>query len=274
MKKLKPFPYYGGKFYILKHILPLIPEHLCYVEVFGGSGIVLFNKPISKIEIFNDLDEEIYIFFKVLRQRKNELIELLQNTPYHRQELIDANNISENDDETEIARKFFVKATMSFNSQVGSYRGFSISKLKNSAVSYFNLIDSLNVIANRMKYVQIEKRDYKYMLTTYCNSKDVFAYLDPPYLRQTRNDYNNYKYEMTDQQHTEMLELCISSPAKMLISGYDSELYNNYLKGWNRKVIEVRAHSSSTSNNRSKVKPMRKEVLWYNYEINSLFCKE
>ena len=39
-----PISYYGGKQTMLKHILPLIPDHKLYTEAFCGGAAVLFAK--------------------------------------------------------------------------------------------------------------------------------------------------------------------------------------------------------------------------------------
>jgi hypothetical protein len=54
-----------------------------------------------------------------------------------------------------------------------------------------------------------------------------------------------------------------------MISGYDNELYNDYLKGWDKKEYRVASHSSKCIDR--GVKPKRTEVIWYNYKINHLF---
>jgi len=44
-KKRKPptfFKYVGGKHFLLKHLLPLIPQHKVYVEPFCGSAKLFF----------------------------------------------------------------------------------------------------------------------------------------------------------------------------------------------------------------------------------------
>lgn len=269
MSNLIAFKYYGGKFYLLKHILSLIPPHSCYVEVFGGSGVVLLNKPVSKVEIFNDLNNEVYTFFKALREKPEELIRLLELTPYHRRELTNICQYN-NDSELEIARKFFVKVNMNFNAISGPRISYSISINRNVAAAYSSKINNLNKVLNRLRRVTFENKDFIFIFKNYLKESKVFAYLDPPYIHSSRKTTgNDYKHEMTDEQHEEMLKLCVSSPAKILISGYDNELYNDYLKNWNRKEIKTKAYSSSSPNNRSK--PSRIEVLWYNYKINHLF---
>jgi len=54
------FPFPGGKSYLAPWIIEHFPEHKCYVEVFGGSGAVLVNKPESHTEVYNDLDGDLF----------------------------------------------------------------------------------------------------------------------------------------------------------------------------------------------------------------------
>ena len=79
-------------------------------------------------------------------------------------------------------------------------------------------------------------------------------YIDPPYLLGTRAG-KQYKHEMTDADHEEMLKELLQSKAKIMISGYESEMYNDYLKEWNKKTFDSCAEYG---------KP-RKEVIWMNY---------
>lgn len=80
-------------------------------------------------------------------------------------------------------------------------------------------------------------------------------YLDPPYLLGTRHG-KQYKHEMSDEEHEELLEDVLQSKAKIMISGYDSEMYNEYLKNWNR--IELKSCAEHGK--------QRLEVVWMNYE--------
>lgn len=61
-----PITYYGGKQNMLKHILPLIPEHDLYCEPFCGGAAVFFAKQPAKINVINDLNVNIINFYKTV----------------------------------------------------------------------------------------------------------------------------------------------------------------------------------------------------------------
>lgn len=92
MTKLTPFYWYGGKTSHLKFLLPLINStpHSTYVESFGGSAAVLLNKEPSGVEVYNDIYSDVVNFFRILRDKKDELIESISLTPYSREEFADS----------------------------------------------------------------------------------------------------------------------------------------------------------------------------------------
>ena len=106
------------------------------------------------------------------------------------------------------------------------------------------------------RHVQIENLPALDLIKRY-DTKDVFIYLDPPYLRNTRKKYL-YKYEMEDNEHEELLKTITKHPGRILISGYENEMYNNYLSKW-------RKHNKKTV---AEGGLKRKEVLWMNYDID------
>ncbi len=76
-----PVKWHGGKHYLWRRIVEQFPPHHTYVEPFGGCASVLLNKPLAKVEIYNDLDERITRLFRVLRDQGQELQRLLALTP-------------------------------------------------------------------------------------------------------------------------------------------------------------------------------------------------
>jgi len=79
------FKYLGGKHFLLKELLKRIPPHDVYVEVFGGSADLLFHKPPSKIEVYNDIDGDLVNLFEVVRNNFDEFHEKAKWLLYSRQ---------------------------------------------------------------------------------------------------------------------------------------------------------------------------------------------
>ncbi len=251
--------YPGAKNRIAPWIIDHIPEHSVYVEPYFGSGAVFFNKKPCKIETINDLNSDVVNYFKVLRDKADELIRLLELTPYGRDEYNNAYSIADNDTDIEKARKFVVKCFMGFGCSNLYKNGFRSSQQSNSphtTKAWCELPETLRKATARLKNAQIENLSAIEIINRY-NTKDVFIYADPPYLLDTRKGYL-YKHEMTDEQHIELLELLINHPGKVMISGYENDLYNATLKGWEK------AYKSTTAEQGLQ----RQEVIWMNYEVN------
>ena len=109
-------------------------------------------------------------------------------------------------------------------------------------------------IAERLRMVQIENRPAVEVIERF-NYSNVFMYIDPPYVLGTRTG-KQYKHEMSDSDHEELLKLLLQSKAKIMLSGYESEMYNDYLNGWEKKQFSSCAEHG---------KP-RMETVWMNYE--------
>lgn len=95
-------------------IIEHFPEHRCYVEPFGGGGSVLLRKPRSYAEVYNDLDGEIVNLFTVARDRGDELVRLLELTPFSRDEF--QQSYEPTDDPLEQARRTIARSFMGFGS--------------------------------------------------------------------------------------------------------------------------------------------------------------
>ena len=80
-------------------------------------------------------------------------------------------------------------------------------------------------------------------------------YIDPPYVLSTRTR-EQYQYEMTDHDHIELLEILNQSEAQIILSGYASDLYDQYLSNWHRLEFSATAEQGLP----------RTEVLWLNFQ--------
>lgn len=251
--------YTGAKSRLATWICSYIPKHDVYLEPFAGSLAVLFNKPRCHIETVNDLHSEVVNFFKVLRDRPEELKRLIEQTPYSRQEY--DLSYQESDNEIERARRFCVRCWMGFGCSNLYHNGFKSGQQTHSpnpAKAWAELPQTMQQASERLKGVQIENLPALELIKRY-NTSDVFIYADPPYLLQTRKQYL-YNHEMSDEEHEALLLALLNHTGKVMISGYDNALYNHYLKGWEKVSKDTLAEGGLK----------RTEVLWMNYHDSQM----
>ena len=186
------FPWPGGKGRRSDWIISKMPPHDTYVEVFGGSAALLYNKPRSHNEVYNDLNDDLVQFFQVLRDREDELAEWVRNVPYSRslyEDWIDDFLRGRRpDDPIERAGRFWSLRYMQFAARPNKKAGFKVRNYWNPARTFENAKERLREIADRFRAVTIENRDYQKILQGYDapwndpDEPDVLFYLDPPYV--------------------------------------------------------------------------------------------
>jgi DNA adenine methylase len=238
--------YFGSKFRLAPWIISHFPEHEIYVDAFGGAAGVLLRKPRINNEVFNDLDGEIFNLFQVLRNptQSHKLIEQIELTPFHRAEYFSSHNFT-TQDPIERARCLIARSFMSYSSSgtIKCLSGFSGSCKKGKttdATVWAKIPHNLAMICKRLKGVIIENQPALKLIQMHDSNKTLF-YLDPPYLPETRTSKNIYQYEMTFSEHELLLKQINNLKGKVVISGYDCELYNDYLVSWVKKKSFSRA---------------------------------
>lgn len=264
MRRIKALKYPGSKWNIAKKIVTMIPKHHSYIEPFFGSGAVLFNKSPSNIETINDLDRDVVNLFYCIREDSEKLARLVAATPFSREIYdsafkIDIFEIMMPDEPYHKALRFLIKCWQGHGFRTdGSKAGWK-NDVQGREKSYalrdwYKLPSNIIKVAERLRMVQIENSPAIEMIKRF-NYSNVFMYLDPPYLLKTRSG-KQYKHEMTDEEHEELLKTILQNEAKIMISGYESDMYNDYLKKWNKAYFTSCAEHNGT----------RQEVIWMNYE--------
>lgn len=259
------FGWYGGKFSHLEWLLPQLPYCKNYCEPFSGSAAVLLNRLPSLVETYNDLDGEVVNFFRVLRDQKKALIELIGLTPFSREEFYIACQPPELPlSDLERARRFFVRARqvrtgLAQTASLGRWancKDTSRAGMSGVVSRWLGSVMRLPEIADRLLRVQIENRPALEVITLY-DSSETFFYCDPPYPHESRGDSKAYGYEMTDAEHR-ALALCLHKIKGLAaVSGYRCALYDKLFSDWTRMDAPVK-HCHS-------IKKPRQEVLWINY---------
>jgi len=208
--------YPGGKTYLCLWVIDHFPAHEHYVEAFGGSAAVLLNKPPSRVEVYNDRDGDVVHFFRVLRERSDELVEWCRARPFskdlHERYSRQYYAGYRPDDDIERAGRFFYLRRSQFAAKYDGYSGFRSASETNHAQAYATSAADLERFADRLRNVQIENRDYRDLFDRF-DSPEVFWYLDPPYIQEGDGLYTGGPFDhATFVEHVRQLEgrWCIS----------------------------------------------------------------
>lgn len=254
--------YHGGKFRLASWIIPQMPAHVCYVEPFGGAAGVLLQKPRSYAEVYNDLDGEVVNLFRVLRdaEMNQRLQDACMLTPYSRDEFCAARQAT--DEPIERARRMVVRASMGFGSAAGiggnsGFRSDSKRKYATAAHLWERYPENLAAVCQRLQGVIIENKDALAVMRAH-DSEDTLHYIDPPYVPETRVKGNRYySHEMTVEGHEQLLAVARTMSGMVMISGYNTELYNDMLVGWSKTEKSARISAGRGTK-------VRTECMWLN----------
>jgi DNA adenine methylase len=240
--------YYGGKWNLAPWIISHFPPHKNYVEPCGGAASVLLQKPRSPLETYNDLDGNVVNFFRVLRDRPDELIRKIRLTPWAREEYRNHYEPAP-DDEVERARRFWVGSVFGISGMPFSSSGMRMVKntdhAPNGLLPWMVIdVSFLEIIARRLRMVQIESKQFDQFVREY-DHVDALIYFDPPYVHSERTNISEYVFEWNDSQHIESAELMRACSGFVVVSGYACPLYAELYEahGWQRVDKEAQTNS-------------------------------
>lgn len=250
----KLFAYPGGKWPIRNLVVSCFPKHTTYVDVFGGSAAILITKEPSDGEVFNDKNEHIVNFFRVVKHRPAELAERARHWIHSRLLWIETKDVPPPVDEMEKAFRFWVLLADSFGA-----RGMHFGTSKEGIHSVTRARQYLNDVAERLASVHVESMDFLKVITVY-DSKDTFFYCDPPY-RGTKGGGSNYDL-LSDEEWMVMRDALRKIKGKFLLSHNDDAFVLDLFRKFHLREIDVRVTLSRVKGN-----VPRREVLISNYEL-------
>lgn len=260
-----PLKYFGGKFYLAKTIISLIPEdHKNYVEPFAGGANVLLQKPRSKVEVYNDLDSNVVNFFKVLKDNPGKLVKAADKLPYSRLLFNEfKQDYHDLDDKFQKALYFYYINRCSFSGGQTdiTHNGWSGGNHDRPKI-YHNKLKTFKAISDRLKGVYIENSPFEHILSKYDDSKTVF-YIDPPYIDRGHRYYGNFQ----ESDHRKLADILNSCRGRVILSYYDAPLVSELYKEWNELRLESYAYSQKIEKKQSFDK--REELLLMNFDLGN-----
>jgi len=259
-----PITYYGGKQRLVSTILPLIPEHTAYVEPFAGGAAILFAKPKSKVEVINDTNSEVILFYKVVKTQFTKLQKEIRATLHSRELHRKAKFIYEHPHlftDIERAWALWVNSVMSYSSILGSTWSCGFESATSERKVHSKKKSFTKELSDRLELVQVESRDALEVVLGRDNPT-TFFYVDPPYIDTACGHYTGY----TRDDFEKLLVALSKIKGKFLLSSFPSDLLEKYSRKykWQTKTIEMNlCVQGAKKNGRRKT-----EVLTANYSIN------
>lgn len=247
--------YAGSKYRIAPWIARQLPPHESYVEPFAGSLTVLFAKPRSLVETVNDLDQRVVTFFRVVRDQPEDLARALALTPWSRAEYYQSFD-DETGNDLEDARRFAVRCWQAHSARTVRRSGWVNAQSGAGglpkSITWTDLPERILAVTERLRGVQIECQPAIEVIARF-RHEDVVIYADPPYVQHLRTP-DQYRHELTNGEHTELLAALDAHPGPVLLSGYQSAEYDARLAHWRRSDTYATAHGGAR----------RVESLWLN----------
>ncbi|MCC7449848.1 MAG: DNA adenine methylase [Anaerolineae bacterium] len=260
-----PIKWVGGKSRMRKTIIDLLPPHTCYVEVFGGAAWVLFGKPPSDVEIFNDIDQELINFFRVVREKPEELVasfdfELVARAEFERLVSLNPHELSE----VQRAHRFYYLIMAGWGGEL-NYPRFQTSITDgghgNRLIGALKTLRTrIEPIHHRLRTVIIENLDWTVCIDRY-DRPGTAMYLDPPY----PDNGANYLHNMRDwSDHQRLATRLRQTTCRWILSSYDTPEVHALFDGYHFTHVSAASGMKATKNGKARV--INKEVLITNFE--------
>ncbi|HLK58073.1 MAG TPA: DNA adenine methylase [Chthonomonadaceae bacterium] len=259
-----PFKWVGGKSRLRKQIINLFVPHTCYLELFSGAAWVLFGKKPSPVEVINDIDQDLINFFRVVKNRPEDLIasfewELVARAEFERLALLDTSQL----DEIQRAHRFYYLIMAGWGGEL-NYPRFQTSITDGGGGNRLigalkTLRDRLEPVHNRLRSVIIECLEWKACLDRY-DREGTLTYVDPPY----PENGCNYKHNMRSwEEHRELAERLQRATCKWIYSSYDTPEIRELFP--NSHIIAVQSASGMADKKRGSSRVTNQEVLITNF---------
>jgi len=257
-------PYYGGKFELSRKLVPRLPAHDRYIEMFAGGLSMFFRKKKVDWNIINDKDKNVVNLYMVIAEHFDEFCDTIKwyvkSRVQHQllKEYIKDSEIKNLPDVKRAARYYYlVKCSFNNNPQGTFSKNSTDWKPEQFAKS---LMQSRKYLDG----VVVENLDFKTLVEKYSPKKEDLWYLDPPYVvTANRKDY--YIHVFSEKDHEDLKDICDyinTSGGKFMLSYDDKEIVHELYKDYKIDKIPV-IYAGQRDRSINKVK---NEIVITNYD--------
>ena len=231
-----PLSYYGGKQRLIPYILPLIPPHVQFCEVFCGGAAVTFSKNPSDNECINDVDGRLTNFYWQMKTNFSELQTLIQATMHSEINYQNAAKVLEDENESQVKRAwaYWVRTQMAFSFILNG--GFAFGETGSGGNTANKRDNFTTKYEERMRKIEVFNRDAVELIKLKDNSENTVFFCDPPYVSSDQGGYKGY----TKEHFISLLETLKNIKGKFILTSYPEPELMEYREkcGWRSKDIK------------------------------------
>lgn len=253
-----PLAWVGGKSKLTSTIIPLIPAHKCYVEVFAGAAWVLFRKEPSKVEVINDINGDLTTLYRVLQYHLEEFVRYFKWSLISRDEYLRLQSVPpETLTDIQRAARFYYLVKNAFGAKcVG--QSYALANTSKPRLNLLRLEEDLSEAHLRLSRVSVENLPFDNLIKR-LDGKDTFFYADPPYW-DCEADYG--KNLFTKDDFTLLRDTLAACQGKWLVSINNVPQIRELFKDFEIKEVKTSYSIGSRAN-----KPVT-ELLIANYKLD------
>ncbi|RRD38795.1 DNA adenine methylase [Leptotrichia sp. OH3620_COT-345] len=207
---------HGNKKVLFKKIERYIPEHEIYIEPFFGAGSVFFLKERAKYNFLNDLDNEVFNLFQVIKNKPVQFKNLFRMVPKHKQQFKYWKEHPEKIDTWQAVRFIyltnfsFMATRHTMRTSVGNPKFLTLMRIKETFDALMDTTFDNLPYEKFIKNLSLENKK---------NKNKIFIYCDPPYIN-TINPYNTPKWG--EQDLKKLVEFLVGYGERFMISEFNS----------------------------------------------------
>ncbi len=233
MQTLPIIPWIGGKRRLAKHILPLFPEHTCYVEPFCGAAALYFMKKPAKVEVLNDISGELVNLYRVVQHHLEEFVRQFKWALISR-EMYKWLQITPEVILTDIQRaaRFYYLQKMAFGGKV-SGQTFGTGTTNPPTMNLLRIEEELSAAHLRLARTYVEHLDWKTCIQKYDRPHTLF-YADPPYWQT-----EGYGVPFPFEEYQELAEVMRSCKGKVILSINDHPDIRDVFAGFRMEQVAI-----------------------------------
>ncbi len=226
-------PWIGGKGRLAKQILPVFPEHTCYVEPFAGGAALFFLKEPSKVEVINDINLDLVTLYRVLQNHLEEFVRqfrwaLTSRKIYEWLQATPPNTLTD----IQRAARFYYLQRSSFGGRVHG-QSFGTATTSKPRINLLRIEEELSEAHIRLSRVFIEHLPWVKCIEKYDRPHSLF-YCDPPYW-----ETEGYGVDFAFEEYERLSELARSIEGSMIISVNDHPEMRRVFKGFNMETLKI-----------------------------------